>query len=151
MIRSISIKTALLALFAVFSITLLPVEPVSAASTKCNSGFLTFPAWYDNGLTKPFPGCELKSPSELRGVAKDKQVSRYITIIALNVLEIMIQLVAYIAVGFIIWGGFMYITNGNSSDGIASARKMILNAVIGLVISLLAVFVVSFVSSRIGI
>ena len=150
MIRFTTMKMMCLVLFAVFSVALVPAQSASAAS-KCNSGFLTFPAWYDNGLTKPYPGCELKSPSELTGVAKDKQVSRYITIIALNVLEIMIQLVAYIAVGFIMFGGFVYLTNGNSSDGISSARKMILNAVIGLVISLLAVFAVSFVSSRIGL
>lgn len=144
-----SIKLMLLAVFTILSVAVVPVQPVAAAS-KCNSGFLTFPAWYD-GLTKSYPNCELKSPSELNGVAKDKQLSRYITIIALNVLEILIQLVAYIAIGFIIWGGFMYITKGNSSDGITAARKMIQNAVIGLIISLFAVFVVSFVSGRIGI
>ena len=112
-----------------------PSQSVAAAPKDCNTRFLTFPTWY-NGLTDD--KCNFKAKGGEDGIAKT------IWRIALNILEILIQLVAYLAAGFIIWGGFIYLSSGGSSDGIARGRKMITNAVIGLVLALGAVFVISF-------
>lgn len=132
---------ATLMITSVFTLSLAPSSAVSAAS-DCNTRFLTFPTWY-RGLTGPAPDCSFKAKSGNEGISKT------IWTIALNVLEILIQLVAYLAAGFIIWGGFIYLTSQGSSDGIARGRKMILNAVIGLVLALGAVFVISYVAGTI--
>ena len=116
------------------------------AAGNCNERFLTFPTWY-RGLTKG-GDCALKQPSDLTGVKEEEQIASYISIIVLNVLEIILQLVVYIAAGFIIWGGFMYLISGGSSDRISSGRKMIQNAVVGLVISIVSTVAVSFIAGR---
>lgn len=113
--------------------------PAQTAMAGCN-GLLTFPAWY-RGLTDG--DCNFKPKTGADGI------SQTIWTIVLNVLEIMIQLVAYIAAGYIIWGGFLYLTSGGSSDAIVRARKMIINAVIGLTLSLFAVFAISYVVGNI--
>ncbi len=135
-----------------FLSTMSPLVPSAAAKGEaCNNvRFLTFPAWYRGLADGKVPDCDIKSPGDF-GSEFDKGLTTYITIIVLNVVEIMLQLVVYICAGFIIWGGFMYLISTGSSDKITSGKKMIQNAVIGLVISLVAVIAVSFIVTRIGI
>lgn len=129
-----------------------PLVPSAAAAGNCSdSRFLTFPAWYRGLADGTVPDCTIKSPSDFNSSDTGKGLTSYIMIIVLNVLEIMLQLVVYICAGFIIWGGFMYLTSAGSSDGISSGKKMIQNALIGLVISLFAVIAVSFIVGRLGI
>lgn len=142
------IKTFFAMFLFMCAFTVLPAQPAHAVTNKCDSvRFLTFPPWYRN-LTDESKDCALVSPTALGGKS-ETQLSRYITQIVLNVVEIMLQLVAYITVGFIIWGGFMYLTSGGNSSKITAARQMIQNAVIGLIISLFAVVAVSFIAGRI--
>lgn len=125
-----------------------PASAGSATTPSCSATtrFLTFPAWYNRLLdTKT---CTLMSPSDLGGSEATK-FTRYILIIALNVIEIMLQLVVYLTVAFIIYGGILYISSAGSPDGIAQAQKTILNAIIGLVLALFAVTVVAFAAGRI--
>ena len=138
-----------------------PIAPatVSAAPApaSCNGKeyFLTFPTWY-RGLTTG--DCKIKSPSELSG-PEDQKLSKFIwtivTIIAepnelLNVIDIIIQLVAYIATGYVLWGGFTYLTSTGRPEKIKRAKEMILNAVIGLVIAIAAIAVVGYAAGKIS-
>lgn len=141
--RTPVIKTFLISLFAVGGLlAVLPaatVQAQTAASTadKCNQGFLTFPAWY-RGLTNE--NCDIKSPAEAGGL------STFIWTIVLNLVEILLNVVGYAAVGFIIYGGIKYIYSTGSPSGMAGARKTILNAVIGLVLSILSIAVVNTIA-----
>lgn len=110
-------------------------QPVSAAT--CSHRFLTFPAWY-RGLTDG--ACNIKSPAKAGGV------SNFIWTIALNIIEMVLQIIGYLAVGYIIWGGYRYIISAGSSDGMVKARKTITNAAIGLVISILSVMFVNVIA-----
>lgn len=136
------------------SAALVVAQPAGASALtpneKCNAYFLTLPAWY-NGLAAKSDGeCVVISPSDL-GTPKTSQLSRFIWLIALNVLQILLQVVAYLAVGFLMYGGFVYLTSAGRPDKITRGREMIQNAVIGLVISLLAVALVAFVGGQIGV
>ncbi|MGE5327772.1 MAG: hypothetical protein ACM3KH_00390 [Thiobacillus sp.] len=111
-------------------------RPVMAAGTSCNSGFLGFPAWYRN-LTKD-PDCALKSPDEVGGLGK------FIWIIGLNVIELVLVAIAYIASGFILYGGFLFMISRGKPEGAARARQTILDAVVGLIIAFSALAIVQF-------
>jgi len=117
--------------------------PVSAAGS-CVQGFLTFPAWY-RGLNVSDTDCNLKSPNDLASPGKDDGLSNYIWKIVLNVIEIVLQLIGYLAVFFIIYGGFRFMTRGDNPSEVEAARKTIMNAVVGLVISIGSVAIVNFV------
>jgi hypothetical protein len=123
-----------------------------STAEDCSVRILTFPTWF-NGLVKAEGGkCVVKSPDELNtldsdGNSKNDGLSRFIWRVALNVIDIALQLVGYIAVIFILIGGFNMITSSGSPDGMAKARKSILNAVIGLVISVGSVGLVNLIMS----
>ncbi|MEP6710464.1 MAG: hypothetical protein ABJA64_01990 [Candidatus Saccharibacteria bacterium] len=112
--------------------------PQTAAAAGC-TGLFTFPQWY-RGIVDA--KCEIIPPQT------SDDVKRYIFTVALNVIEIALQLVGYISVGFIIYGGYLYIIGAGAADKMVSARKTILNAVIGLVISFFSVVIVNVIVSR---
>jgi hypothetical protein len=118
-----------------------------------DASFLGFPAWY-NGLAEQKGGsCEILSPNELGKKAgkEDEGLSIFIWTIVFNVVEMILRAAGYAAVAFIIYGGYRYMTSAGSADGMASAKRTITNAVIGLVISIAAVAIVRTVSGGLGL
>jgi len=118
----------------------LVVATPQTAFAACNDRLLTFPAWY-KGLTDG--NCNIKSPQDAGGI------STFIWTIVLNVIEFGLQLTGYIATGFIIRGGFKYMTSVGEPAEVAKAKKMIMDAIIGLVISIFAVAIVNVVAGAI--
>lgn len=104
---------------------------------------LTLKPWY-SGLTNN--DCSLKSPG-----ADTNSQANYIWKIALNIVDGLLQLIGYVTVGYIMYGGFLMMTSNGAPDKAAHGRKTIMSAAIGLVIALASVALVNFISSKIGI
>lgn len=121
----------------------LSVATPQTTYAACNDRLLTFPAWF-KGLTGPEPDCNIKQP----GAGKDG-LSKFVWTIVLNIIEFMLQLVGYISVGYIIAGGYRFMISAGSPDGMVKSRKTIMNAVIGLVISIFSVGIINAVSGAI--
>lgn len=73
-----------------------------------------------------------------------------IWLVALGVLEILMRIGAYTAIVFVIWGGFSFITSQGSPERIAQARSTITNAIIGLIITIVAAQIVTFIARSIS-
>lgn len=109
-----------------------------------------FPAWYDgiycaNG--------NIVSPADSSLAPEGNSGQRFgtwLTIIAMNIVRMLLYVVGYASLIFIIWGGFKYMTQGDNTSGTVAARKTIQNAIIGLVISIMSVSIVTFIVSRIS-
>lgn len=114
-------------------------QPASAA---CGS-FLTFPAWYD-GLVDG--DCNITA---IGGGSGQVDLQKFIWTIAFNIVEILLQIVAYVTGFYVLYGGFQFITSTGSPDGTAKARKTIINALIGLVLAIAAVGIVNLISGAI--
>lgn len=65
-------------------------------------------------------------------------------LIALAVFESILFVGGIAAVVFIIWGGVKYITSQGNPEGTSTARKTIINAIAGLIITISASVVVAF-------
>jgi len=124
-----------------------PSATGSCSSTETNP-LSFFPAWYDglycgNGV--------IKSPGDT-SLGKDSgtRFATWLSIIAMNIVRMLLYVVGYASVIFIIYGGFKYMIQGDSSSGTVSARKTIQNAVIGLVISIMSVSIVTFVVQKVS-
>jgi hypothetical protein len=131
-------------LFALLFVTVAGGATVAVATPQvtlaaCNERLLTLPTWY-NGLVDPAT-CQIQAPT-----GEKDSLNKFIWTIALNIVEIILQVVAYITVAFIIVGGFKYMTSAGSSDGMVKARKTITNAVIGLILSIASVAIVNVIS-----
>jgi hypothetical protein len=128
-----SLGTALLA----------PTPSFAASGDKCNAGtIVAFPHWYD-GLCNSSDGT-IKSPKDAQG-----GIGGFLTTIAKNIITMLLYVVGYVSIVFIIWGGFKYMISGDNSSGTAAARKTILNAVIGLVLSIMSVAIVNVIGGAI--
>lgn len=120
---------------------------------NCNStdSFFTFPTWYKylQSADPPYityssasKACELNIPG-----AFDWNV---FTLIGLGVLDILIRLAGLVAVGFVIYGGILYVTSRGEPDKAKKAMGTILNALIGLAIAVVAAAFVSFIGGRLS-
>lgn len=110
------------------------------AGAACEGRFLTMPTWY-RGLVEQRGGeCNIKSPGKTK-----QSLATFIWTIALNVVEILLHIVGYAAVGYIIYGGFIYLTSTGQPDKITGAKRSIMNAAIGLVISIFAIAIVNVI------
>jgi len=123
------------------------VQPVSARG--CEDRFLGIPPWY-RGLTNNKPNskpadCAIKSPTKENGVT----LEQFIWTIVLNVIEMAVVATAYIAAFFILYGGFQFIAGGSNPGSIEKARKTILNAVIGLIISMGSIAIINLIFTSI--
>jgi hypothetical protein len=69
--------------------------------------------------------------------------------IALAVVEILLRIGGMVAVVYVIYGGFLYMTSQGEPDRTSAAKSTILNALIGVIIVIIAILVVNFVGGTI--
>jgi hypothetical protein len=109
-------------------------QPQQLMAATCPGRFLTAPAWY-------------------RGLKDDTTCNPKLTkltdiwIIGLNIVEMMLHAVTYVAAGFLIWGGFRYMSGnaGGNSEKSTGAKGTITHAITGLAISVIAIAAINFI------
>ena len=131
--------------------TLAPTEVAMAAGDpNCERTFLGMRPWY-MGLTETTTdatgksSCIIKSPG-----GSEAELSTFVWTIVLNVLADLTLLVGYVALGFIIWGGFKYILSNGEPSKVAQAKTTLTNAMIGLVIAILSTVIVNTILAVFG-
>lgn len=67
--------------------------------------------------------------------------------IALNLIDIAFYVIGILSIGFIIWGGFQYLTSGGDSTKATNGRKTITNAIIGVVVAIVGRTIITSVST----
>jgi hypothetical protein len=126
-----------------------PQTTFAAEAGNCEARVLGIPPWY-RGLTKEDKNddgsvdCMILSPNDVGGL------SNFIWKIVLNIIELALVLASLIAVFYILYGGFLFITGGGNSSQVEKARKSILNAVIGLIISMGAIAITNLIFGVVG-
>ncbi len=120
-----------------------PIVAPTVASAACKDSYLlgVIPPWY-RGLTKEQNGsCQIQKPDN----QKPNSIGQFITKVALNILQAALVIVGFITIFFIIKGGIGYMTSMGTPDGMATARKTITNAIIGLIIAMLSAVIVNYI------
>ena len=114
--------------------------------TRCNPSIVGFPTWYA-GLTHDDANCTLARPGDKTdpNSKADIELMTFIWTIILNVLNILFVAAGYLAGGYLMYGGVRYMTAQGSPDKIASAKKTITAAIIGLIIAIGAAVIVGTV------
>lgn len=128
----------------VFALLLPAIFSTPANAATCNHYVLAYPAWY-NGLE----GCttaNIASPTDQPVVDQLNDI----WVLALNAVQWLIITAGYVALVFIITGGFRYMTSQGDSSRVVAAKGMILHAVVGLVITLAAVIIIRTVQNIIN-
>lgn len=114
-------------------------------AASCGSpGFFGFPTWYQylphklNSSVHPAV-CEISfsPPGDFLNIA-------------LAFLDIALRIAGLVAIGFVVYGGIRYVTSQGEPTETAKAKSTIIDALIGLVIALIAVNFVRFLGSKLG-
>jgi hypothetical protein len=105
-----------------------------AASCQEGGNFFTLPTWYKY----------LDGETVAGKCTPVLEIPGSIGLILLAVIEIMLRIAAVIAVGFVIYGGFRFILSQGDPEQANHARSTVINALIGLVIAMIAIIAVSF-------
>ncbi|HEU5121660.1 MAG TPA: pilin [Candidatus Saccharimonadales bacterium] len=116
-------------------------------------GFFSLPTWYKYLEVEPKTvGSTGQEICEVQFSLMDggKFNGTDVLLVALGVVDILIRIAALVAVGFVIYGGFRYMTSQGSPDGTKAAQSTIINALVGLVVAILAAAIVSFIGYSIG-
>ncbi len=127
---------------------LLLIQPVKQLAISCgNAGLLGFPTWYkylDGTIitqqVKDGATVEVCQPM-LRGIND-------VWLVVAAIIELLLRIGTIITIGFIIWGGIRLIVSQGDPGNVKAGRETIQNAVIGLVIMLVATGMVHFVAGR---
>lgn len=138
MMRRFKQAMILLALVASFLGVISPASALAAGNcSDTNAGFLGFPTWYkylNVGTDCSFEDVVL--PDDLGKIL-------------LAGFEIMLRVGGIVAVIFVIYGSIQYIISQGEPENIKNARTTIINALVGLVITMVATGVVNLVGGNI--
>lgn len=89
--------------------------------------------------------CQLSTPSGIQ--ANNFEV---VVLIGFGILDIVIRIAGLVAVGFVVYGGVLYVLSRGEPDKAKKALGTIINALIGLVIAVVAAAIVAFLGDRLS-
>lgn len=130
-----------------------PIPSRAEVAKACaQNGFLGFPHWYEyldvDAVT--IDGelvCDVVGPAgDDGGISITQAAGR----VALAILDILLRLAGIVAFFFIVYSGFKFTLSQGDVQKEKDARETAINAVIGMVITIFAVVIVTFVGRQIS-
>jgi hypothetical protein len=73
-----------------------------------------------------------------------------IPLILLAVVDDLLHVAGLVAVAYVLYGGFQYVSSQGQSDKTARAQNTIIDALVGVAIAVVAISVVSFLGNKLG-
>lgn len=104
------------------------------AAANC-SHFLGFPTWYQY-IQGPNCSIQINSLSD-------------VWLIVAAIIEILLRVAGIMAVAFVVYGGFQYVTSQAEPDKLTQARRTIVNALIGLILAIMSATIVNFIANSV--
>lgn len=125
----------------------LPSQLFAKLPAGCDKDFFGLPHWYEYLPMEYKDGvCSIQPGFRLLGDGTDSGL----LLIALAIIEIALRLAGLVAVGFVLWGGFNFLTSQGEAENAARARHTIFNALIGLGIVIVSTSLVVFVGQTLS-
>lgn len=103
----------------------------------CSETFLGLKPWFDGLLNAS--DCSVKTPTQ-------DELPSFVWTIVLNIIYDVMLVVGTVAMGFIIYGGYLFIVSEGDTSKAGKAKKTLSAAVIGLIIAVLATLIVNMIT-----
>ncbi len=117
-----------------------PEKTASQEASACPDSIFGIPTWY-----------KYLQKENIGGRCSPKISSAQDTLpIGLAVLEMLLRLGGLVAVVFVVVGGVKYVISQGEGEAIAKAKSTITNAIVGLVLVMIAVPIISFMGKKFG-
>lgn len=125
--------------------SLAPTPAAALGGGDCGAPtFLGFKAWYD-GLCND--SNEIEQPEK----GKDEELAAFVWTIVLNVVFDVSLVIGYLALGFVIYGGYLYIMAQGDPGKMARGKKTLTSAAIGTAIAMMASVIVNTITVALGV
>ena len=108
-------------------------------STGCNKSVFGMRPWYYGLAVKSGSTCIVGTP------ASESDITTFVWIVILNIVSDVMIAVGYLVLGFVIYGGYLYLLSGGDPGKVAKGKKTLTGALVGLAIVLLASVIVNFI------
>lgn len=122
-----------------FGVLLGPFVRLFGAACQQGGSFFGFPTWYKYLDSEPLPsgrcGPVLHSPADA-------------SLIGLAILDMLLRVAGFLAVGFVIYGGTKMIMAQGDPEKIRIGRNTVVNSLVGLVITIAATAVVTYIGKK---
>lgn len=116
----------------------------SASEAMNNRTFLMLRPWYYNLC---FDDKDSVVPPQDKD---DSEFTKFVWTIVMNVVYDLFAIVGVIATGFVIYGGYSFLTSGGDAGKAAKAKKSLTASIVGILISLSATMIVDTITAAIG-
>jgi hypothetical protein len=123
--------------------TTLPLNLVAVDTCQKGHDFLGLLPWYHYLSPDRFDGCEIRR-FQVSGANSD------IPLVLLAVVDDLLRIGALVAIGFVIAGAIQLITSQGNPEDTGKAQNTIINALVGLVVAIVAAAFVSFLGNKLG-
>lgn len=115
-----------------------PLTLMNFAVDCARGGFFGLPRWYKYlTLDNQCQVTNFTVPGDL-------------VLVALAVIDILLRIAGIVAVFFIVYAGIQYTTSQGNPDATAKAQSGLINALIGLALTVVAIAGVTFIGNRLG-
>ena len=128
--------TALIASLMIAVNVLPQTAYAGGGGSTCSANFLGLRAWYE-GLDLN-ADCSVKSSNFKADNASGGTLRKTIWLIVLNLAADITGIAGYVAICFVIWGGYQYMLAQGDPGKVVRGKKTITNALIGVIICELA-------------
>lgn len=118
------------------------------AGDPCVHSFLGLTPWYQYLNLRPFPDCSVYFVNGNGLVSSSNWAELWLIAIAL--LDDLLKVAGVVALAFVIYGGFRYVTSQGNPEHTKNALSTIIDALIGLAIAAVATAVVDFLGTKLG-
>lgn len=127
------------------------ISPTSSTNVaaQCSREFLGLKPWFAYLPDSAFKSgsCEIENFSFLGSDGSDSHIGY----VALAIADDLVRIAALIAVAFVVVGGVQFVTSQGDPEKAKKARQTILNAIIGVIVAILAAAIVSYIGGSLSV
>lgn len=128
------------------------MQAAPAMAMGCTDSFLGMRPWYyDDGNGVNICGKDSNGEDQILAPGSGDDIPAYVWKIAMNILFDLFLAIGYVAMGFVIYGGYQYIMSQGDPAKAMRGKKTLTNAIIGTVIAMGATVIVNTISLIIGL
>lgn len=119
----------------------------TASAEACSKNFFGLKPWFAYLPDENFgENCEIIDFNILPAENNPSDV----VAVVLSIVDNLVRIAALVSVIFVVVGGVKYVTSQGEPEGVKGAKDSIINALIGLVIAIIAATVVSFIGNQLS-
>jgi hypothetical protein len=121
---------------------------LAVVPANCGGSFFGLVPWYH--YLSSGPNGDIQNCSVVNFTFIQAGKSSDIPLVLLAVVDDLLHIAGLVAVAFVLYGGFQYVSSQGQPEKTARAQNTVIDALIGLAVAIVAISAVSFLGNKLG-